>query len=100
MANLHAPWTFVQGDQDNRNNGIVYDSRGYILNRRAVMNEDDRAVMVVAAAAPDMLAALCAIRDDLKEIGLWNYYSEQKAAGLSGACVEIDMAILKAEGKA
>jgi len=95
MANLHAPWTFSQGDQDNRNNGIVYDSRGYILNRRAVMNEDDRAAMVVSAAAPDMLAALKAIFEPQPYSATQEWRDNVKRAREMALA-----AIAKAEGRA
>lgn len=61
LAPLWGPWTFALGNADNPNNGEIRDNRGILLNLRAVMNEQDEAVMRAMAAAPELLEALEAI---------------------------------------
>jgi hypothetical protein len=58
---LHAPWNFTQGDERNPSSGTIRDARGHLLNLRATVNDEDRAVMQAMAAAPEMMAALRAI---------------------------------------
>lgn len=51
-----------------------------------------------AACFDQMLAALKAIRADIRVCGLEGFYSDTKGAGLSGAIAEVDAAIAAAEG--
>lgn len=55
---LQPSWMFSLGDPHNPLCGVVRDKDGELIMYRAVMNDDDKAIMQLIAAAPDMLATL------------------------------------------
>ena len=69
------------------------------VNAPANDRSEQRANACLIKAAPDMLEALKAIKADLTEFGLWDWYSETHGGGISGACDMIDAAIAKVEGR-
>lgn len=54
----------------------------------------------VRVAAPQMLAALKAIRDDMERLGIHRYYNATRGEGIGGAFRDVQDAIAKAEGRA
>lgn len=57
-APIYGPWKFTEGDDHNPMNGCIYDVNGTLLSVRAVTDDDDREIMQLMAAAPEMLGAM------------------------------------------
>lgn len=58
LTKYEGPWTFTLGNDRNPHNGEIRDRAGNLLNLQAVMNDEDRQLMTLMAASPDLLAAL------------------------------------------
>ncbi|RWC91666.1 MAG: hypothetical protein EOS72_03150 [Mesorhizobium sp.] len=89
---MNGPWTFTLGDERNLHNGRIRDCLGNLIMLRAVMNQTDEKQMRVMATAPEMLAALKALKRARGNCGASPF--EQAACNL------MDQAIAKAEGEA
>ena len=64
MSEQHTagPWVYTLGDEHNPFNGFVRDASGNLLVLRATITAEDDSTMRLIAAAPELLAALLALR--------------------------------------
>lgn len=68
MTHTPGPWHYVQGNAQNPCNACVYDSKGRRIHLSAAMNDDDKAIVRLIAAAPDLDAYRRYIEDNLERI--------------------------------
>lgn len=67
-APIYGPWGFTEGDDQNPMNGCIHDVNGELLNLRVVCDDDDRQLMRLMAAAPELLEALEWSRQQIKDL--------------------------------